>query len=742
MVKKSAWSSRKCPDLDQPLVGASRGWAAMLLCAVLGACGILPTDEADGPRGTVTLSASPPSLIVFIGGSATTTVTATRTGYDLPLALSVSGLQTGVTATFNPPTLSGGALSSVLTVSAASDLGPGGGALNVLAFGPDSLDAHVSIPFMIGRPQVRIVRAGTGTGTVTSSPAGVNCGTVCNFVFPYGTSVTLTATAAAGSVFAGWSGAPCSGTNATCSLAVTAAPLITATFNTTAQSFALAVAPPTVSVPQGGSATATANITRINEFPGAVTLTASGAPSGLAVTANPASVTGNTATLEVTAAASVAAGNYPVTITGAGAGAPSQTTTLHVQVTPAAGGSGNVSFNFPLCDPSEAPVWFGVQQGTGAWTRVLPGPNGTFSFSLGASAVAGIAVVRPAGAGFNTSVIFGSREDVTSLALGDLCGGLHESTGRTQLTGTMTGIATTAAVVAVGGASTELPIPQGLNFTLDGVSAGRRDLIAAATNVNAATGSKTIPRLILRRDVAYASSIPLLNLSGPEAVMPVGRPIVVNNLGGDQASSTVSLVTTNGATGPYLRDAPINANGSVPFIGVPDSLLRPEDLHAIGVEAAPATGPSFRLAFLIHHSAVADTVALGPALSQPTVTTPGTGPLLRPRAQLASQAAYPAGASAGFEQGANSVDVTATAAYTGGTPTTWTLEVPDLASAGYDQAWGLRPGLPLDWSVIAVGGSIRPLLGATPVDGERTLAAGVGSSGSSGANQRLRVNPW
>jgi hypothetical protein len=705
---------------------------------MLGACGGL-TDASDGPGGTVTLSATPSVLTVFIGGSATTTVTASRTGYDLPLALSGSGLPSGVTATFNPPTLSGGTLSSVITVSAASDLGPGGGSLNVLAFGPDSLDARVNIPFNIGRPQVRIVRAGTGTGTVTSSPAGVNCGTVCNFVFPYGTSVTLRATPAAGSVFAGWSGNPCGGTNDTCSLAVTAAPLITATFNTTAPSFALGVTPATVSVPQGGSGTATANITRINGYAGAVTFTAGGAPSGLTLATNPASVTGNTAALEFTAASSLAAGNYVVTITGAGSGVPSQTATLHVQVTPAAGGSGNLSFNFPLCDPSEAPIWFAVQQGTGPWTRVLPGANGAFIFGF-TSAVGGVAVVRPSGTGFDTSVIYGSREDIASLALGDLCGGLHESTGRTQLTGTISGLGTNAAVIAVGGASTQIPIlPQAVNFTLGGVPAGRRDLIVAGTNVNAATGVKAVPRLIFRRDVAYSSSIPLLSFSS-ESVLSVNSPISVSNLGSDQASVSVSLITNNGATGPYLQ-GPASDNG-LGYAGVPDSLLRPEDLHAIGVEAAPASGSSFRFAFLLHHSVVADTVALGPPLNQPTVTTPGAGPLLQPRAQLAAQSAYATGAGADFSQDANSIGVSKSAAYSGGTPTSWSLEVPDLASAGYDPAWGLRPGMPLDWSVSAVGGSARMLLGATPVDGERVLGAAVASSPSGFASQRLGVSPW
>ena len=72
-------------------------------------------------------------------------------------------------------------------------------------------------------------KQGTGSGTVTSSPAGINCGTDCTEVYNSGTSVTLTATPDAGSVFAGWTGA-CTGTG-NCAITMDAAKTVTATFN-------------------------------------------------------------------------------------------------------------------------------------------------------------------------------------------------------------------------------------------------------------------------------------------------------------------------------------------------------------------------------------------------------------------------------------------------------------------------------------------------------------------------------
>ena len=69
----------------------------------------------------------------------------------------------------------------------------------------------------------------SGTGTVTSSPTGINCGSTCSYSFTSGTNVTLTATAASGYQFSGWTGA-CTNTSGTCTVSMTAAKSVTATF--------------------------------------------------------------------------------------------------------------------------------------------------------------------------------------------------------------------------------------------------------------------------------------------------------------------------------------------------------------------------------------------------------------------------------------------------------------------------------------------------------------------------------
>ncbi len=72
-------------------------------------------------------------------------------------------------------------------------------------------------------------KIGSGDGTVTSNPAGIDCGATCSASFDHNAFVTLTAEANIGSTFAGWSGAGCSGTG-TCIVTVSEGNLVTANF--------------------------------------------------------------------------------------------------------------------------------------------------------------------------------------------------------------------------------------------------------------------------------------------------------------------------------------------------------------------------------------------------------------------------------------------------------------------------------------------------------------------------------
>jgi hypothetical protein len=84
----------------------------------------------------------------------------------------------------------------------------------------------------IAQHTLTVSRAGSGLGSVTSSPAGISCGVTCSHVYNAGTTVTLAANPAAGSTFAGWSGSGCSGTG-TCTVTIGADASVTATFTAT-----------------------------------------------------------------------------------------------------------------------------------------------------------------------------------------------------------------------------------------------------------------------------------------------------------------------------------------------------------------------------------------------------------------------------------------------------------------------------------------------------------------------------
>jgi hypothetical protein len=103
-----------------------------------------------------------------------------------------------------------------------------------------------------------VEKAGTGTGTVTSDPAGINCGADCTEVYDGGTAVTLTAIPDARSDFIGWSGG-CAGSDPTTTVTMNADTTCTATFNL--KQFTLTVN--TVDV-GGGTGTVTSDPVGIN----------------------------------------------------------------------------------------------------------------------------------------------------------------------------------------------------------------------------------------------------------------------------------------------------------------------------------------------------------------------------------------------------------------------------------------------------------------------------------------------
>jgi uncharacterized delta-60 repeat protein len=102
----------------------------------------------------------------------------------------------------------------------------------------ETFSDHILVFRALGDPfTLQVAKSGTGSGTVTSAPGGVECGGNCLALFDDGSQVTLTANPASGSQLAGWSGGGCSDTpTPTCTVTMSSAQAVTATFDTTAAS--------------------------------------------------------------------------------------------------------------------------------------------------------------------------------------------------------------------------------------------------------------------------------------------------------------------------------------------------------------------------------------------------------------------------------------------------------------------------------------------------------------------------
>lgn len=211
--------------------------------------------------------------------------------------------------------------SSINIVATPSAVGTASNTMTVSSNQPDPVSANNSATQTISIVPVfalAVTDAGKGSGTVTASLGAINCGTTCTGSYAQGTSVSLTATPAANSVFSAWSGA-CTGTDPnTCTILMNSAQSVTATFNL-APDFSLSAASASLTLQTGAQGTDALTVTGQNAFSGQVNLTC--AVNGTAPLAtcgvSPSSVTvgssPGTSTLTVTAPAGLLAYALPRT---------------------------------------------------------------------------------------------------------------------------------------------------------------------------------------------------------------------------------------------------------------------------------------------------------------------------------------------------------------------------------------------------------------------------------------------
>ena len=207
-----------------PSTGSSfTGWTGV--CTGMAACMVTMT-QARAVTATFTLDTH--ALMVTRNGTGAGTVTATGIACGIDCSESYN-YGTMVTLTAAPST--------------GSTFGGWGGSCRGMATTCTvtmDMARNVTATFTLMTFTLTVAtNGGNGAGTVTSTPAGINCGSDCTETLGYNTMVTLTPAASAGSTFTGWSGS-CTGAGA-CTVTMTAARSVTATF--TLMTFGLTVTP-------------------------------------------------------------------------------------------------------------------------------------------------------------------------------------------------------------------------------------------------------------------------------------------------------------------------------------------------------------------------------------------------------------------------------------------------------------------------------------------------------------------
>jgi len=174
---------------------------------------------------------------VNIGSSGTKTLTVTNTGTGpLPVSLVINSIDfTGTNAgefsqINNCSSVSKGSSCTINVTFLSIYPGLKNAALVISSNGSDTPTLSVPITAFGGR-KLTVAKTGNATGSVTSSPAGINCGPNCVAGFTQGSQITLTAVPDTNKIiFSGWSGGGCSGTGL-CSITLNADTSVSAEFN-------------------------------------------------------------------------------------------------------------------------------------------------------------------------------------------------------------------------------------------------------------------------------------------------------------------------------------------------------------------------------------------------------------------------------------------------------------------------------------------------------------------------------
>jgi hypothetical protein len=492
-------------------------------------------------------------------------------------------------------------------------------------------------------------------------------------------------------------------------------------------SHTVALTTSSMNVAQGGGGQSTVLLARQNNNAGSVTLSASGAPSGMTVTFGESPTTSASTSVTVTASAAVAPGSYSIAIAGSQPGLTPNPAPAVLAVTVIAAPS-TASMSIPFC-ASSMPVWFAHQNNGFLWQRVSAAGN---SFTFAATEKLGIAFAFQNGGASDVRFYFGTRAELSGMTDRD-CAGPKNHTGTTANSSSGSGA---AALVAMG---PTLEAVSNNAFLLEGVPDRPLDLVATRGTLTP-TFLYTPDRLVIRRGVSLPNnaSIPVIDYLGGESAAPVSNTLTIAGVdpGEDVYVENLFLGTT-GTTGLLCST---QAAASVhTMCSAPAASLVAGDLHELYIDAFGSTTAHTMVSYFAAPGDRNET--LGPQLSLPSVTIAATTPYLRERGQLTAQTAYPTAVRFVFLQGQSPnskfVVVVVTAAYLGLAPATWDVVVPDVSgTAGFNSAWMHGSGTNTAFSAEAFSAPGPVLFGAYPSAGQvlklgyrqSTISTSVGSA--------------
>ena len=346
---------------------------------------VVPPTPIGSP-GTFAISAAG-TVTVEQGATVASSVTVNDTGsFNGTVALSVSGLPIGVTATFTPASVTGSAGSSLTFVASATAV-PGTYPLTVTGVSGSTTKTTALSLVVIYAPNftvtvplapVTLVPGTNPTDTITVTfvgglsgsvsvsagnlPSGVNANFAPSSVNAPGGPITVNFNAQTSTV-PGQYTIQIVGTNGT----ITHSTPLTLIIPGSGGSFSLSATAPNLSIAQGANGTDSIRITDVSPFAGSVTLINSALPIGVTASygTNPATAS---STITFAVSSTTVPGTYPITITGTSGSLPSATTTITLTVTSTGG--------FTL---SASPAALAIVQGKSATDIVTVTYTGTFT---------------------------------------------------------------------------------------------------------------------------------------------------------------------------------------------------------------------------------------------------------------------------------------------------------------------------------------------------------------------------